>query len=119
MLSRWPCCLMFFTDLPNGPGRASTTMWPTIWRSRVRAAGTTTEGSAPESTVPAWICARSATGMDCGVSFAMSCSAFAAAFVSSVRITRSTKPTVNSSPFGSWSTAARRSSAGFFCLLLR
>ncbi len=94
-------------------------MCPTICRNRVRAAGTTTEGSTPDSAVPAWIWARSVAGMDCGVNVAMSCRALAAALVSSVRTTRSTNPTVNSNPLGSWSTAARRSSAGFFCVFFR
>ena len=58
-------------------------MCPTICRNRVRAAGTTTEGSTPDSTVPAWIWARSAAGMDCGVNFAMSCRALAEAAVTS------------------------------------
>ena len=114
MFRRCPPAVSSATALPSGRSLASTIMWPTIWRMRDLAVGMTICGMVVASAEPALIWAWSSQERVFGVISPRSARAFAAASRSSVRTTRSTKPTVKSRPFGSERTAARRLAAPVF-----
>lgn len=87
-------------------------MWPTIERIRARATGMTTRGAMRPMEPPRRSCARSRALSEVGRSAVSSASVVAAARSSSMPMTRSTKPTVKSSPLGSARIAASRCAEG-------
>ena len=83
-----------------------------MYRSTRRDVGTTTEGSTGASAAPIRTAVFRYSGRNLGISGVSWCRARAATCTSSGRMTPSTKPTVNASPFGSRSTSASSAAAG-------
>ena len=108
MLSAAPDPLIRRSAGPSFPIDASITRWLTIFLSTRRAIGTTIRGSSGANTAPRPIRKRSVKGKNLGVSLRSWFRFRAATFLSSGRITPSTKPTANSRPFASCSSPASR-----------
>ena len=101
MFSAVPSAVSLAMDRVSGASRASRIRCETIERITRRAMGTTRCGATREVLPPSSTTRRSGAGRKRGGSWARRRSSTAAALGSSGRITRSTKASVNSSPWGS------------------
>ena len=91
---------------PRWGSRASITRCPTSERSAACAVGTIASGATRASLPPALTAVCRYHGKKSGTCCAISANACPAVALSSGRITRSTKPTVNPKPWGSLRTPA-------------
>ena len=106
MFRRMPSVCSLAMAGPSLASVASTIRWETSSRSTLRAAGTAIGATAGASRPPRFMADFMYQGRKPGVWGARSASASAAIRWSSGRTTRSTNPTVKSSPAGSFSTPA-------------